>query len=183
MQRELVLGPPPGFRKAIPALLKLEVVLLQRAKCAKCGTRFGTLAETQFDHVPAIQLRIWDPVAKDTVPPSNSILHIEAKHVDCHAIKTFGTKATKRGADVTEIARLKRLTKGQEEFRRRILAKSDPDTSADQPKAKPKKQWPSRPFPNRKKGKRRDGSDCRHDDGLPQGDASAAAGTETPAQV
>ena len=119
----LPLAPPPGFRKAIPDKVKLEVVIQQHSLCATCGERLGKLADTQFDHVPAVQLRCWDPEAKDTIPPSNDKGHIFAKHVDCHAQKTFGSKASKRGADVTEIARTKRIAKDTEDFRRRMLAK------------------------------------------------------------
>jgi len=148
---ELPLAPPPGFRKAIPDKVKLKVVIRQGGACATCTEKLGKLEDTQFDHVPAVQLRCWDPVAKDTIPPSNDEEHIFAKHVDCHAEKTFGSKASKRGADVTEIARTKRIAKETEEFRRRMLQKLDPELE-ERPK-KTKKQWPSRPFPKRDKGK------------------------------
>jgi len=98
-----------------------------------------------------VQLRCWDPEAKDTIPPSNDEEHIFAKHVDCHAEKTFGSKASKRGADVTEIARTKRIAKETEEFRRRMLSKLiEPE---EQERERPKKKWPSRPFPKRDKAK------------------------------
>jgi hypothetical protein len=149
MFAELPLAPPKGFRKAIPDLVKLKVVLRQHSLCPTCGERLGKLEHTQFDHVPAVQLRCWDPEAKDTIPPSNDVDSIFAKHVDCHAAKTFGSKASKRGADVTEIARTKRIAKETEAFRKRILAKGDPE--AAQPPARPKKQWPKRPFQKRGK--------------------------------
>ena len=153
----LPLAPPPGFRKAIPDKVKLEVVIQQHSLCATCGERLGKLADTQFDHVPAVQLRCWDPEAKDTIPPSNDKGHIFAKHVDCHAQKTFGSKASKRGADVTEIARTKRIARYTEDFRRRMLAKLIvPEEAIDEAPKRPKKQWPKRPFPKRgKDGKSR----------------------------
>jgi hypothetical protein len=147
----LALAPPPGFRKAIPDKVKLEVVIRQHSICAACGEKLGKLVDTQFDHVPAVQLRCWDPEAGDTVPKSNDVEHIFAKHTDCHAAKTFGSKASKRGADVTEIARTKRIAKETEEFRRRILAKNDPDVQVQQETKRPKKKWASRPFPKRDK--------------------------------
>ncbi|BBB99669.1 hypothetical protein [Bradyrhizobium elkanii] len=150
MDATLPLAPPPGFRKAIPDKVKLQVVIRQDSKCSSCGQRLGKLVDTEFDHIPAVQLRCWDPEAKDTVPPSNDVEHIFAKHVDCHAAKTFGSKASKRGADVTEIARTKRIAKDTEEFRRRMLAKVDPDVEMPREK-RPKRAWPKRSFPKRGK--------------------------------
>jgi hypothetical protein len=160
------LAPPPGFRKAIPDKVKLEVVIQQHSLCATCGQRLGKLADTQFDHVPALQLRCWDPEAKNTVPASNDKEHIFAKHVDCHAQKTFGSKASKRGADVTEIARTKRIAAETEDFRRRMLKKSDPETEVAPPK-RPKKHWPKRPFA--RKGKN-ESSRSRDQEGGPAAD-------------
>lgn len=163
MFNELPKGPPPGFRKAIPTLLKLKVVLRQNSKCATCGEPLGKLDLTEFDHVPAIQLRTWDEEARDTIPPSNDESCIFAKHDNCHDAKTFGTKASKRGADVTEIARTKRIAKDTENFRRKILAKNDPDADPEaQQERKPKKQWPKRPFPSRR---RDEGSRSRSEEG------------------
>lgn len=153
MFAELPLAPPKGFRKAIPDLVKLKVVLRQDSLCASCRERLGKLEDTQFDHVPALQLRCWDPEAKDTIPPSNDVEHIFAKHTDCHAAKTFGSKASKRGADVTEIARTKRIAEDTEAFRKRMLAKGDPE--AEPPPERPKKQWPKKPFPKRGKDEKR----------------------------
>lgn len=154
MFSELPLAPPPRFRKTIPVTVKLQVVIRQHSLCAECGARLERLEDIEFDHIPAVQLRCWDPEAKDTTPGSNDPEFIFAKHVDCHAKKTFGTKSSKRGADVTEIARTKRVAKETEAFRRRMLAKGDPDALED-PK-QPKKKWPSRPFEKRgKNGKPR----------------------------
>ena len=151
MDATLPLAPPPGFRKAIPVTVKLRVVIRQDSKCSSCGERLGKLDDTEFDHIPAVQLRCWDPEAKDTVPPSNDETHIFAKHVDCHAAKTFGSKASKRGADVTEIARTKRIAKDTEDFRRRMLAKTDPSIEVEPSSKQPKRAWPKRSFPKRGK--------------------------------
>lgn len=147
MFAELPEPPPKGFRKAIPDRVKVEVVLRQGGLCTTCGERLGKLQEVEFDHVPALQLRCWDPEAKNTIPPANDVDHIFAKHIDCHAIKTHGSKASKRGADVTEIARTRRISRDTEDFRKRILAKSDPDIEL--PPDRKKKRWPKRPFPKR----------------------------------
>lgn len=148
MSSVLDLAPPTGFRKAIPVTVKLEVVITQHSLCAKCGERLGKLDETQFDHVPAVHLRCWDAEAKDTAPRSNDPEFIFAKHADCHAKKTFGSNEELTRGDVQEIARTKRIARDTEDFRRRMLAKGDPDVEApEQPRRK--KKWPSRPFPKR----------------------------------
>ncbi|ARQ95276.1 hypothetical protein [Bradyrhizobium phage BDU-MI-1] len=149
MFAELPPAPPKGFRKAIPDLVKLKVVLKQNSLCPTCSERLGKLEDVEFDHVPALQLRCWDPEAKNTIPPANDVDHIFAKHIDCHAAKTFGSKASKRGADVTEIARTKRIARETEAFRQRMLAKGDPD--AEPTPDRKKTRWPKRPFPKRGK--------------------------------
>jgi hypothetical protein len=152
LERELVQGPPKGFRPSIPVKVKLEIVLQQDSKCTTCGERLGSLDQIEFDHVPALQLRAWDDQANDTIPAANDKAYIQAKHGDCHAAKTFGSKSKllpKRGADVTEIARTKRLSKAEIDFRRRLLAKADPEVEVVAPTKK--RKWPKRPFPNRKK--------------------------------
>lgn len=154
MFAELPLPPPKGFRKGIPVVVKLKVVLKQNSLCPTCREPLGKLEGLEFDHVPALQLRCWDPQAEDTIPPANDVEHIFAKHIDCHAAKTFGSKASKRGADVTEIARTKRIARETEAFRQRILAKNDPD--AEPPPDRRKTRWPKRPFQNR--GKNESGS-------------------------
>ena len=151
----LDLAPPTGFRKAIPVTVKLEVVIRQHSLCTKCSERLGKLDDTQFDHIPAVQLRCWDPEAKDTTPRSNDPEFIFAKHADCHAKKTFGSSEELTRGDVTEIARTKRIARETEDFRRRMLAKTDPDAEVPPPR-RPKKKWPSRSFPKRgKDGKAR----------------------------
>jgi hypothetical protein len=159
MQTVLDLAPPPGFRKAIPVTVKLEVVIRQHSLCATCGERLGKLDDTQFDHVPAIQLRCWDAEAKDVTPRSNDPEFIQAKHTDCHAKKTFGSRQELTRGDVQEIARTKRLARETEDFRRRMLAKGDPEAEAPvQPRRK--KAWPKRPFQKRgKDGKPRSRSE------------------------
>lgn len=153
MQRELAKAPPVGFRKAIPTTVKLDVVIRQEGRCKTCNEKLGSLADTQFDHTPAIQLRVWCEEIRDTAPASNDPDYIEAKHKDCHAVKTFGSQnkhASKRGADVTEIARTKRLTSKEIEFRNRLLSKAEEETPKETP-AKGKTRWPKRSFPQRKK--------------------------------
>lgn len=153
MERELVQGPPKGFRKAIPTAVKLDVVIRQEGKCKACGEKLGTLKDTQFDHDPPIQLRTWDEEAQDTVPPSNDPEFIFAKHDDCHQAKTTGRRGTSKlnaiDGDQQRIAKLRRQEeKRQEEFRRSLLSR-DGEEPPPPVKTKPKRKWPKRPLRSR----------------------------------
>jgi len=98
-----------------------------------------TLETVDFDHTPPLQLRVWVPERGDTEPPANDPDHIVPRLREDHRRKTSGgsTKAKAQG-DVTEIAKTKRLAGGQDEFRRRLLAK-DPGEKPDR-----KSKWPKR---------------------------------------
>jgi hypothetical protein len=148
-------APPIGFRKAIPTRVKLDVVIRQSGLCKTCGSKLGTLDETEFDHVPALQLRLWDTEAEDTLPKANDPEHIEAKHRDCHAQKTSGRKGESKlsavGGDTRTIAKVRRLAKAHDEFRRRVLSA---EREPEQEPPKRKYRWPKRPFPKRPKGAR-----------------------------
>jgi hypothetical protein len=153
-------APPVGFRKAIPTKVKLQVVLRQGGICKSCGQRIEEVENCRFDHVPAIQLRAWDPIANDTTPSVNNPDFINALHEDCHAIKTTGrrgeSRLSARDGDVAAIAKVRRLTRKQEAYRQRLLAKDDPDAEEPETKAKPKYRWPKRSFSsNRKKAEAR----------------------------
>jgi hypothetical protein len=157
-ERDVVLGPPKGFRKTIPISVKLEVVLLQGGVCKACGERLARVDETEFDHVPALQLRCWDAEAKDTAPPANAPDYIEAKHADCHLVKTTGRRGESKlnavDGDAQRIAKLRRLEKKRaEEFRRQLLAPGEEKPSQD--RRPTKSRWPKRPFPKRPKDKGR----------------------------
>lgn len=153
-------APPVGFRKAIPTKVKLQVVLSQGGLCKSCGQRINDVENCRFDHRPPIQLRCWDPEAQDTVPGVNDPEAIEALHKDCHDIKTTGrrgeSRLSARDGDVAAIAKVRRITKDQEAYRKRMLAKGDPDAEEPEPKAKPKFRWPKRSFnSNRKRAEAR----------------------------
>lgn len=138
----------------MPTSVKLDVVIRQEGRCKACGEKLGQLADTQFDHSPALQLRSWDAEEANTIPAANDASAIEAKHKDCHLQKTTGRKGESRlgdarSGDVPTIARVKRLSRKEQEFRKRMLIKSSGDEE-EVPK-KQKHRWPSRPFPKRKK--------------------------------
>ena len=148
--------PPKGFRKAIPEWLKDCLDRHQKDRCAACGEPMGPRSERQYDHMPALGLRLWDAEKKDTIPRSNDPWFIFAKHTDCHR-----AKVNKGGrGDTTEVARTRRLSAAQEKHRQAMLSpSSSEEASLAQPpeaskplrgKAKPKQKIPSRPFPKRK---------------------------------
>lgn len=142
-------APPKGFRKAIPDGVKLRVVLRQDALCSACGERLGEPEGVQMDHVPALQLRGWDPVARDTIPAANDPGALFAKHKDCHAQKTTGRKGesdkNRIHGDVAEIARLRRLARSHDEYRSRLLSKGEANDN-EEPEPKKKSRWPKRSF-------------------------------------
>ena len=131
------------------------MLLRQGGRCAACKTRLEDLPSINFDHRPALVARRWDDAADDFDPPGNSPDHIEAVHLACHAVRTFGPggekRVTTRGGDIGEAARTRRLTKKQEAFRQRMLATSDdPSPEPTKPRAR---KIPSRPFPKNVKHK------------------------------
>lgn len=124
------------LRKRIPDRVKLEAAL----------RRFGLKVEdVQFDHNPALALRPINKLTGDTIPPANDPAHIDMLLVDEHKLKTFGRGGEKRittaDGDIGKISKVRRLTKKQEAFRQRLLAKD-----AGEEPAPRKSKWQSRPF-------------------------------------
>lgn len=147
-------APPKGYRPEIPVSVKFNVVMRQDGRCKNCGQKLQEWRETQFDHRPPIQMRSWSDELQDTLPAANDVEYIEALHKDCHKVLTTGrqgeSKLSKRGGDISDVAKLRRLTRKEEDFRKRLLTKGDPDPVSDEDLPK-KRKWPSRPFPKRKK--------------------------------
>lgn len=115
-------------RKHIGLQIKLEAALLQLGIDPK---------HAQLDHSPPLALREWDPAAEDTIPPANDPRHLVWMSTKAHREKTSGRhKHDIANSDIHKIAKAKRL-RGEEK------------------PAKPKKAWPSRPFPNKEKTRRR----------------------------
>ncbi len=119
--------PPTNWKRpAIPAKVKLDVVIRQLGRCKQTGDKLGTLKNTQFDHRPALFERKYDTVADDTIPPANDPAFIEACTIAGHKVRTHGTGATTVGSDSHRRAKVKRMTEPK------------PD--------KPKQKIPARPF-------------------------------------
>lgn len=108
----------PNRRKTIPWKVKCEAALRALGL---------TIREVNFDHEPALALREWDERAQDTIPPANDPDFIRILLVADHKAKTFGRGGEKRvttlGSDIHAIAKARRLSKEQEEFRRRLLSR------------------------------------------------------------
>jgi hypothetical protein len=73
----------------------------------------------------------------------------------CHQEKTTGRPATTRGSDIHEIAKTKRLTQKEKEFRASLLRRDVAFLPGDHidaalNAARPTRKIPSRPFPKRK---------------------------------
>lgn len=114
-------------------------------KLAACLDMLGFLGkEFDWEHTIALELRDRDPVTGDTIPPSNDPRYIRPMLREQHREKTFGTKSTTAGSDIHAIARVKRLSRKQEEFRQRMLEKLPKEE-------RPKSKWPKRGFQRRPK--------------------------------
>jgi hypothetical protein len=101
----MILDRPPKDWKR-PATLtktKLQVLLNQDGKCKATGERLGDVANTHFDHRPALWERKFDTATRDTVPPANDPAFIEAITRAAHDQRTHGPggekRITTRGSD------------------------------------------------------------------------------------
>ena len=129
------LRPPKGFRPHMPMAVRIKAALLMLGLDPDA---------VQWDHDPALQLRVWNEAAGDTIPAANDPRYITPRARDDHNRKTNGTKATTYGSDKHAIAKAKRM----EEARAAL--------EAGEAKAA-KRKWasrkiPSRPFPKRMNG-------------------------------
>jgi hypothetical protein len=129
-------------RKKLTLMDKVQI-LLDQAVCPLCGEKLGKEG-IEYDHATPLALGGEDR-------PSN----IRAVHRQCHRTKSSGKPATTAGSDIHAIAKMKRLSKEQTEFRARLMEKSAVPAflPADH---KPKRGIPSRPFPRKPKHDRRD---------------------------
>lgn len=113
-------------------------ILSRQASCGICGGVFRVGDRIEYDHIVALG-----------IGGSDDILNMHAVHEQpCHANKTHGpsTKSHGRGTDTTEAARVKRISRGTEEFRSRLLAKGTDSY------VKPKGKIQSRGFSKKKDG-------------------------------
>src|SRR5258708_4001985 len=112
----MILDRPPKDwkRPAIPARVKIDVIIIQEGKCKETGEKLGRLENTQFDHRPPVEQRQYDPETGDTIPRANDPEHMEACTIKGHDIRTNGPGGERRittaGSDTHRRAKIKRLT-------------------------------------------------------------------------
>jgi len=116
MIREPALAPPPGFRPHMSLKVKLQSLLLHGPIFDENGNRVVCIEDLEWDHVPALQLRVWDPVAGDTIPAANDPEYIVPSAKAVHRKKTAKQ-------DVPQIAKTRRRAKSHQAFREAVLAK------------------------------------------------------------
>lgn len=114
---------------------KLEIVIRQ-ARCPLCNEKLGEIGTLDFDHEQAL--------ARGGVDANDNL---RAVHRICHRVKTSGKPATSHGSDIYEIVKTKRLTKKQEAFRARLLAR----VQGEEPVERKKHPWPKRKITGNKK--------------------------------
>lgn len=127
---------PP--RRHIPMKTQRDVALRQLG-----------LVRPELDHEPALGLREFDEATGLYTPDECDPEYLVWRERDAHAVKTNGTKATTAGSDKHRIAKMNRMARQTEAFRRQILAKG---TDSLLPPGK--RRWPSRPLRSRKMEKR-----------------------------
>ena len=132
-------------RKHIPVGVKLHACLLM------LGFTDEQIPLLEWDHTLALGLREIDAETGEMTPHPNDPRFIRPMLPDAHAVKTRGAGATTAGSDVGKMKKLRKLVAKQAAFRERVLAKGG-QASAPKPK-KPRRPWPSRPIPNRKRSK------------------------------
>jgi hypothetical protein len=98
-------------RPHMPLSIKLEAALRQLG--------FDP-ADVEYDHHPALGLRERLPNGRYS-PDANDPRYIVIRSRSEHRLKTSGGKATSYGSDIHAIAKIKRLSKDQEELRRIML--------------------------------------------------------------
>lgn len=135
-------------RKAIPLGVKLKAAL---AAAGFSEAEIEAPGGIEFDHCPALALRVVDEETGDLVPAANDWRFIRPLRKADHRAKTCGRRGERRvtsaGSDQHAVAKVRRISADVEESRRRMLAKE-----AGEPREK-RSRIPSRPFP--KKGSRR----------------------------
>jgi hypothetical protein len=127
----------PSERKRKPLSMGDKIRVLQRqALCQRCGALLGD-GPVAWDHVELFAL-----------DGPDEWQNFQAIHVECHHIKTFGTHVPLSG-DISVIAKTKRLTKKEEAFRARLLARANPTEGSPCRKSR----WPKgRKIARRPKG-------------------------------
>jgi hypothetical protein len=102
--------------------------------------------ECELDHFPALALRKVNSDGTDWIPAQDDERYLVWRPRAEHRVKTSGTKATSAGSDIHAIAKAKRVSREQEEFRRAMLAKSGQGEVTEK-----SSKWPKRSFQSNKR--------------------------------
>lgn len=82
--RDEVLRPPPGWRKPIPLVVKLQVIVNQQGRAPDGTPLDAIIVGVHFDHRPPLHERVYDAEKDDTVPAANDIKFIVALPIPAH---------------------------------------------------------------------------------------------------
>jgi hypothetical protein len=126
-------------RKHIPVGVKLHSCLLLLGY-----TEEEILNGIDWDHFPALSLRVVDSETGLLVPAANDPRYIRPLRKAEHAVKTFGSGATTAGSDIGNAYKLKRLEKKTAEFNAMLAEKYAGE------REKRRSKWAKRPFPKRR---------------------------------
>jgi len=127
---------PP--RKHISLAVKLAACL------DALGFDVAAREEIEWEHTIPLALRAFDPETGKYDPDEHDPRYLRPMLKGPHKIKTFGTPATTAGSDIGNIAKVKRLSRKEAEFRQRLLA------AEPHPESK-KRKWPTRKMRGRAK--------------------------------
>lgn len=119
-------------RRKVPLAIALKVALRQLG-----------FKKPELDHDPALGLRERTPDG-GYIPDQHDPDYLVWRDAEEHAVKTRGNGATTAGSDVHVIAKVKRLSKAEEEFRWRLTSYDHRTTPAE-----PKRKIQSRGFEKR----------------------------------
>lgn len=113
--RGAVVLPPPGWRKAMPMAVKLQVIINQHGR-APDGSLLDAIGEgIEFDHRPCLADRPYDESRDETIPPANDPAFIVALPAAAHHQQT--------GADLKRMGKEARLAERQAAFREMLERK------------------------------------------------------------
>jgi hypothetical protein len=129
------------YRPHMPLSVKLEAAILQLGLDPK---------SVDFDHDPALGLRVFDETTKTYSPDANDPKFITIRsRADDHRVKTSGTPATTAGSDIHRIGKMKRLAKAKAALDSTMHAKVFGGDGQQQVASK--REWPKgRKIPSRK---------------------------------
>jgi hypothetical protein len=127
-------------RPFVPLRVKLDAALLQLGLDPKTAV---------LDHHPPLAQRVL-LTCGHYLPSANDPRYLQWLAPEAHAEKTTGRRGTsrlsKRGGDVSEIAKTRRL----EDMRRRFITAVEIAESERPSKSKQRRAWPKRKIPSRK---------------------------------